>query len=263
MKIQKEQVIKFHEQLVNFTQENLSLIGELNIDSNEEINSTYLGLLVRQITLNSDLSILLENKKHIYHTSQLILLRCLIDDFMHIVYISNQTNTEELIVNYNADAYSKNFQKLKDLATLNEEKLGGNYPHYPTYKMLDEVMEKMKTNPKRNHYLADIENFKFKTFKNTGNIIRGLGEEDYAHQLKRAYFIWRKLSDFVHYSNLAFNEEQVMDPGNDYTYNEFAEIIFYSYRTVMICLNYFQNTHGLKIIDKDDLAGYYTKAGHS
>lgn len=262
MKIQKEHVKKFHEQLVNFAQENFSKLEELGIDTNEEINSTYLGFLVRQITLNSDLELLLENKKHNYHTSQLILLRCLIDDFLHIVYIANQGNSEELIVNYNADAYSKNFQKLKDLATLNEKKLGGNYPYYPTHKMLDEVMEKVKKNPLRNHYLADIENFKFKTFKSTGNIIRDLAEEDYAHQLKRAYFIWRKLSDFVHYSNMAFNEEQTMYPGNDYTYNEFAEIIFYSYRTVMTCLEYFRNKFGFEIVDADNLAEYYANAGH-
>jgi len=262
MKIQKEYVKRFHEQLVNFAQENLSRLEELGIDTDEEINSTYLGFLVRQITLNSDLELLLENKKHNFHTSQLILLRCLVDDFIHIIYIANQANSEELIVNYNADTYSKNFQKLKDLATLNEEKLGGSYPHYPTYKMLDEVMDKMKKNPFRNHYLSDIESFKFKTFKNTGNIIRDLAEEDYAHQLKRAYFIWRKLSDFVHYSNMAFNEEQSMYPGNDYTYNEFAEIIFYSYRTVMTCLEYFRNKYGFEIVDADNLNEYYVDAGH-
>ena len=262
MKVQKEHIQKFHERLVNFAQENLLRIEDLGIDTDEEINSTYLGLLTRQITLNSDLELLLENKKHNFHTSQLILLRCLIDDFMHIVYIANHANSDEQIVNYNADAYSKNFQKLKDFATLNEEKLGGNYPHYPTYKMMDEVMEKVKKNPLRNHYLADIENFKFKTFKNTGSIIRELGDEEYAHQLKRAYFIWRKLSDFVHYSNMAFNEEQVMDPGNDYTYNEFAEVIFYSYQTVVICLNHFRDKFGLEIVDADNLAEYYANAGH-
>jgi len=262
MKLQKEHIIKFHERLVDFIQENLLGIEALNIEENEEINSTYLGLLLRQLTLNSDLALLLEKKKHIYHTSQLILLRCLIDDFMHIVYIANQANPDELIVNYNADAYAKNFQKLKDLATLNEEKLGGDYPHYPTYKMLNEVADKMKKNPLRNQYLSDIENFKFKTFKNTGNIIRDLTNEVYAHQLKRAYFIWRKLSDFVHYSNMAFNEEQTIDPGNDYTYNEFAEIIFYSYRTSMICLSHFHNKHGLEIVDKHKLAEYYAEAGH-
>lgn len=262
MKVQIETLNKLYDNIIQFAQENLSKIEELNINPHEEINSTYLGFIVRQITMNIDLKLLLNNDKHIYHTSQFILLRCLIDDFIHLAYISNNVNSDELIVNFNADAYDKNFKKIKDLATLNEEKLGGNYQYYPTFELMEEVKEKMKNNPLRSHYLSDVENFKFKTFKNTGQIIRDLGNENNAHQLTRAYFIWRKLSDFVHYSNLAFEEESRMDPGNDYTYNEFAEVIFYSFLTSSICLDYFKNKYGFEIIDSNNLIKYYENAGH-
>src|SRR5690606_34610751 len=114
-------------------------------------------------------------------------------------------------------ALSKNFQKLSDLAKLNEEKLGGNYPHYPTTELLETVKEQTKNSPRRQQHFSDKENFKFKTFKATGNTIRELGDNEYSHELNRAYFIWRKLSDFVHYSNLAFQEEESINPGQDYT----------------------------------------------
>jgi hypothetical protein len=132
MKVQKETLNKLYDNIIQFSQENLSKIEELNIDPHEEINSTYLGFIVRQITMNIDLKLLLNNDKHIYHTSQFILLRCLIDDFIHLAYISNNANSDESIVNFNADAYNKNFKKIKDHATLNEEKIGGNYQYYPT-----------------------------------------------------------------------------------------------------------------------------------
>lgn len=54
-----------------------------------------------------------------------------------------------MITKLNADALSKNFKKLSDLAALNEEKLGGNYPFYPTNAMMDALKQKMKDSPNR------------------------------------------------------------------------------------------------------------------
>lgn len=262
MKFQKNHVITLHQRLIQFANENLARIEALELDPNDELDSTYVGMIIRQITLNSDLKLLLESKTHGYHTSHFILLRCLIDDFIHLTFIVNQEDHEEQIVKFNADALNKNFKKLMDLATLNEEKLGGEYPHYPTYELLDGVKEKMKNSPRRQQHFSDKENFTFKTFKATGNIIRDLGDNEYSHQLNRAYFIWRKLSDFVHYSNLSFEEEEMINPGEDYTYNEFAEIIFYSYNTTLNCLQHFNSRYGIEIIDTNNLKEYYADAGH-
>jgi hypothetical protein len=220
-------------------------------------------MLLRQMTLNNDLSILMENKNHGYHTSEFILLRCLVDDFLHITYIVNHSDSEEAIVRYNADALDKNFKKIFDLAVLNEEKLGGNYPFYPTYASMEIVKERIKNSPKRQQHFSDKDNFKFKTFKNTGNIVRDLTDEPYSHQLRRAYFIWRKLSDFVHYSNTAFEEEQMIDPEIDSTYTEFAEIISYSYFTALNCLQHLQKRYNFDLIDSNNLVTYYQNAGHN
>lgn len=262
MAFTRENIIQLHQRIVQFGKENFATIEALNLDPNDELDSTYVGMLLRQITLNNDLAILLSNQNHGYLTSEFILLRALVDDFLHISYIVNQANSDELIINFNADAIDKNFKKIQDLAILNEEKLGGNYPYYPTYAMMEDVKEKMRNSASRQVHFADKENFKFKTFKNTGNIIRDLGDEDYSHQLRRAYFIWRKLSDFVHYSNMAFQEEQMIDPENDSTYIEFAEIISYSYFTTLNCFTHFQQRYGLQLIDTNDLAKYYKDSLH-
>ena len=148
------------------------------------------------------------------------------------------------------------------LAVLNEETLGGTYPYYPTYASMEEVKEKMKKSPRRQQHFSDKDKFEFKKFKNTGSLIRDLGDEDYSHQLKRAYFIWRKLSDFVHYSNLSFQEEQSINPDTDSTFTEFAEIISYSYKTILNCFKHFETRYGLELIDSNDLATYYKNAGH-
>ena len=257
MDFTRENIIQLHKRIVQFGNENFAQIEKLNLDPNDELDSTYVGMLLRQITINNDLALLMDNKNHGYHTSEFILLRCLIDDYLHITYIVNQDNSEEVIVDFNADALEKNFKKIFDLAILNEETLGGNYPHYPTYALMEEVKEKIKNSPKRQQHFSDKENFKFKKFKNTGQIIRDLKDEVYSHSLRRAYFIWRKLSDFVHYSNTAFEEEEMIDPETDSTYTEFAEIISYSYFTILNCFKHFQNRYNLEIIDTNKLSVYY------
>jgi len=262
MHFKKEHIIKLLDRIVKFSDKNLNLITGLNIDVNNEHDSFFVGMIIRQYSIINDLKILFSSKENGYLTSELILFRCIVDDFIHIKFLVNQQNPLEEVTRFNADAISKNFNKLHDLAKLNEEKLGGNYPMYPTYKFLDELKEKIKQSPKRQDYFIDKGNFKFKTFKATGNLIRDLQDSNYSHALTRAYFIWRKLSDHVHYSNLSYEELQIIDPTKDDTYTEFAEIIFYSYSVIIDCLKHFEQKYNLVISDEDKLAEYYNGAGH-
>lgn len=262
MHFNKEQIVKLLERIVNLSDKNLQSITALNIDINDEYDSFFVGMIIRQYSIINDLKILFSTKKNGYLTSELILFRCIVDDFIHIKFLVNQQNPTEEITKFNADAISKNFNKLNELAKLNEEKLGGNYPEYPTFKLLEEVKEKVKQSPKRQQFFIDKDNFKFKTFKSTGNLIRDLEDSNYSHALTRAYFIWRKLSDHVHYSNLSYEELQIIDPTKDHTYTEFAEIIFYSYSVIIDCLKHFEDKYNLQVLDEDKLAEYYKNAGH-
>lgn len=262
MHFKKEHIIKLLERIVNFSDKNLNAITNLNIDVNDEYDSFFVGMIIRQYSIINDLKILLAAKNSGYLTSELILFRCIVDDFIHIKFLVNQQNPQEEITKFNADAINKNFNKLVELAKLNEEKLGGNYPMYPTHQLLDEVKEKIKQSPKRQQYFIDKDNFKFKTFKSTGNLIRDLEDSTYSHALRRAYFIWRKLSDHVHYSNFSYEELQIIDPTKDHTYSEFAEIIFYSYSVIIDCLKHFESKYNLQVLDEDKLAEYYKDAGH-
>ncbi|MGS0526989.1 hypothetical protein ACU8V7_19450 [Zobellia nedashkovskayae] len=263
MHFTKDNLIELHKRIVHFANENLLKIKELDIDLNDEHDSFYVGMVVRQHSVNNDLSILYSNTDGLTLTSEFILYRCLIDDYIHIIFISDQEDSNEMVTKLNADALSKNFKKISDLAELNEEKLGGNYPYYPTYALMEEVKEKMKNSPKRQQHFSNKDEFKFKTFKATGNLIRDLKDDDpNSHQLRRAYFIWRKLSDFVHYSNLTYEEEQTINPAKDATYTEFTEVISYSYFVVLNCLKHFEAKYGLEIIDSNNLAEYYANTGH-
>lgn len=259
----KEHVTELLNRVVKLADENLKTINEINIDINEEYDSTYIGMIIRQNVLCADLSLLFSNKKHKYLSSEFILFRCIVDDYIHFHFIVNQVNSKEILTNYNADAINKNFNKIKELAELNEKQLGGNYPFYPTSKLIEEIKDQIKESPKRQQYFLEKENFKFKTFKSTGNLVRDLKEDElYSHQLRRAYFLWRKLSDYVHYSNFTFELESIINPEIDTTFEEFVEIISYSYRTVRNCLKHFEEKYNLKVIDLNDLEDYFKDSEH-
>ena len=51
-----------------------------------------------------------------------------------------------------------------------------------------------------------------------------------------------------------------MNPETDSTYTEFAEIISYSYFTILNCFKHFQNRYNLEIIDTNKLSLYYQNA---
>lgn len=262
MHFKKEHIITLLQRIISFSERNLKGVTEVGIDTDDELDNFFSGMIVRQYTILNDIKILFEFKKAGYLTSELILFRCIADDFIHIRFLTSQGNVEDDVIKFNADAINKNFSKLAELARLNEEKLGGNYPEYPTYASMEDLKEKIKQSPKRQEYFIDKDSFRFKTFKSTGNLIRDLQDSNYSHSLRRAYFIWRKLSDHVHYSSFSHEETEMIDPERDHTYSEFAEIIYYSYSIIMDCMKHFQSKYGLAAADDDNLAEYYKDAGH-
>ncbi len=250
--LKKEHIVQLLGRLKKFINENLEKINSLSINIKDEHDSFYYGMITRQLTLIGDLHLLFIKKQNNRLTSEFILFRCIIDDYIHIIWIDNQIDPKTEVTSYNADAYSKNFNKIKELADLNEGQLGGNYPFYPTYSFLEETKEIMKKRPELQVYFLDKENFKFKTFKATGNLIRDLKDVEYSHQLRRAYYMWRELSDFVHYSDFTHKEENSINPSIDTTYAKFAEIIYFSYSLLVACFKYFTNEYNLAITDSDD-----------
>lgn len=262
MHFKKEHIIKLLERISVFASENLEEIQKVVKDNTIELDSTYAGIVIRQYAIINDLKILFEKKVNGYLTSEFILFRCIIDDYIHFTYVVNQEDKEESVIEMNADAYNKNFKKLEELAEFNEKELEGKYPYYPTMELLNSVKIQFRDNPKNDNKFVDKETFKLKSFPSTGNLIRGLDDNDYSHSLRRAYFLWRRYSDFVHYSYFSYAQEVLIDPLTDETYSEFAEIIYYSYMNILNSMQYFVDKYGLEIKDSNNLAEYYKDAGH-
>ena len=262
MTLTKEKIIFHLDRISKFAFDNLQELAKLNIDLKKEPESFYLGIINRQYTLTKDLSILFVSKNSIYLGSQLILFRCILDDFIHLIYIINQSDSNEAMTKFNSDAYNKNFKRLEKLATLNETKLGGNYPQYPTYEWINDKKNTFRNESYSQKYFINKEDFKLKSFDSMGNMIFKLKDENYSHKLRRAYYFWGYLSDFVHYSNYSFGIERRIKPETDGTYLIFAEILQNSYEVIKTSFEYFKNSYNINIIDNGNLAEYYKDSEH-
>lgn len=258
----KENIITQLEFTASFALDNLRQISNIENDLKNDTESFFIGIINRQFTLLQDLSILFNYKSSNYLGSQFILFRCIIDDYIHLTYILNQVDSNEMLIRFNSDAYHKNFTRLKKLADLNELRLEGNYPNYPTYQFLDNFKDSFKQKTNNEKYFKNKETFELKKFDNMGSIIGRLNDENYAHKLRRAYYFWGHLSDFVHYSNFSFGLERNINPKQDNTYLMFDEIISYSYQVIKTSFEYFETTYKLKLIDNNNLSERYKDSEH-
>lgn len=92
----------------------------------------YAGLLFRYFTKTSPLIVRLiynsENRQSKYISTPYIVLRSLLDDFMHLMYLELSNNKEEEIIKINAEAYKHCFVSLQNLTDSNYEHFDGKYP---------------------------------------------------------------------------------------------------------------------------------------
>ncbi len=253
--LSKNIIIEQLKKLSDFAEENLNqLDGKLKEE--HEVQDFYFGYIRRQWFFSIDLISIFSHSPHKSFISQFILSRCILDDYLHLIYIQSQPDINEAIVSFNADAHKKNFDKISELADVNETILGGSFPFYPTYKQRDEIKEKMQKSPKKSNYFIDIPSFRFKSFKQTGNFIKDFPKDQFRAQIRRAYYLWRHLSDYVHYSKFSFDLEFYPE-NNENSLNIIQEIIYYSYKVVKLSFEYFQTTYDLKIIDRHNLQSFY------
>jgi hypothetical protein len=255
----KDKIITQLKRLSDFAEDNLGQLGG-KLEEGSEIQDFYLGYIRRQSYFAIDLISIFENSPHDNFITKFIISRCIVDDYLHLIYILNQNDVNEAIVSLNADAYKRNFDKYSELADIKETILGVDDldPYYPTYQDRDKQKQKWQTDPKLTHYFNDISNFKFKTFKQTGNFIKEFPKDQYGAKVRRAYYWWRHLSDYIHYTNFSFQLESKPE-NKENALNILQEIIYHSYKIVKLSFKYFQDNLELTLIDKHNLQKVYRK----
>lgn len=145
------------------------LLGDLansNLDSlkgtcmeKNEIPDYYLGILRRQAILLIDLERLLNNRNQELITTPFIVLRSLMDDFLHILYLELHSNKEEEIIKINASSYKQSFRSIEDLTNSNYNHFDGQYVEYLTNEQFQALKDTFVGKAENDRYFTDKHNF--------------------------------------------------------------------------------------------------------
>lgn len=220
-----------------------------------EIQDYYLGILWKQAILLSDLSLILKNRNSEYISTPFIVLRSLLDDFIHLLYLETHSNRETEIIKINADSYRHSFNSLKDLTDSNYEHFEGKYKFYLTREELQSLKEKFIAKEKNKKYFKNPDTFKFFVFKHFSDMTKCFSVSKDVDIFKdRAYYLWKEFSSFVHYSNYSFEYEMQDAPEN---LNMIDESFQYCYNSIYLAFKYFERHMEVEFKDNIELQKKY------
>jgi len=240
--------------LSNLANENLSLLNG-KCQEPDEMQDYYLGILRRQAVLLRDLSIILQDRNSEYISTPFIILRGLMDDFIHLLYLENHENRESEITKINAVTYRYSFKSLSDLTNSNYEHFDGEFSFYLTKEKLEEVKSTFAKKEKNHKYFKNIENFKFKGFMQFSKMAKSFSISDNVDIYRdRAFYFWKEFSSFVHYSNYAF-EYEIRDA--EQNLNIINEAFQYCYNSIYLSFKYFEREYDLEFLDNEELNQRY------
>ena len=166
----------------------------------------FIDLLRRQIMLLKDIERLLTGNAENRQQSTMILARCLLDDFIIILYMKIHHFEEEILICHTAEAYKKRYKMLEESMRINDKYFKGvqnglvNRPMFEKEWFLfareesNEVFFKVvKPQPRP----EDL-----KSFPDTASIIRSLPVSQLAAVNANAFVLWKQFSGYVHYSSI-------------------------------------------------------------
>ena len=234
--------------------ENLELLTD-KCQETIEIQDYYLGILRKQVILLSDLSLILKNRNSEYISTPFIVLRSLLDDFIHLLYLETHADRKTEITRINANSYRHSFNSLKELTDSNYEHFDGKYKFYLTREQFQGVKEKFIAKEKNKKYFKNPDTFKFKVFKHFSDMTKCFSISKRVDIFKdRAYYLWKEFSSFVHYSNYSFEYEIQNSPEN---LNMIDESFQYCYNSIYLAFKYFERNMNLKFKDNIELKKKY------
>ena len=216
-----------------------------------EVQDYYLGILRRQATLFLDLEKALKNRNPELITTPFIILRSLMDDFLHLLYLELQADKDEEIVKINANSTRQSFNSIEDLTKSNHKHFNGAYEFYLNNEQLNALKNKFKNNPKNEKYFVNKYEFKFKKFITLTQVAEKITHSRDVEIFKdRAFYLWKEFSSFVHYSNSTF---YLSINSNDINLQKMEEGFQYGYNSIYLAFKYFERELGIDFKDNEEL----------
>ncbi|HXB40665.1 MAG TPA: hypothetical protein VNZ49_08990 [Bacteroidia bacterium] len=219
---------------------------EGKVQDSEETQDYYVGMLRRQAMIANDLSLILVDRPSQNLTTPYILLRTLMDDFLHVMHLDQSPSKDEDIIRINAKSYRDNFMSVHNLTKSEIQEYSGETLGYLNPEALEELKNIIRAKPKINKYLEDSETLKFKKFIPLTQLAEKFDSPNkhYNFARDRTYHFWKSYSSFVHFSIWCYEYELREDILN---LNAIEECFQYVFNTVHFCASHFKETKGTQV----------------
>jgi hypothetical protein len=169
-----------------------------------------MGALSRQAMILQDISRLIKSNSERNMTSAFILFRCLLDDYLTILYLADANFDNERFIQHTAYSHSKRMSMTTESRKINERFFNGGNPDLATPAMEQQEKEDFKNEPGNGIYYRDEERTNMKGFITTSSIVSSLTVNQENMTAAHSFAVWKLLSNYVHYSHLTYWRFRVM-----------------------------------------------------
>ena len=218
-------------------------LGRIAMDTGQQLNKSkvsgfskyLLGLTSRQAIILQDIHFILKDNPESQLTSAFILFRCLLEDFITVLYFKTGKFNEEELVCHTAEAERQKFKMYSESKEINENFFEGKNEFLANQEYIDSKIKVFNDNSDNDILLLNKAQFKFKRAPSVTEMISKIPERDIvlAKPNTHAFVIWKLLSTYVHYS--LFNYQLETSPeSRKIEINQCQEILSYCFKCLSI-----------------------------
>jgi hypothetical protein len=211
-----------------------NICAQVNGQDLELYQVFFLDLLNRQSVILRDISILLNANVDTNLSSVRILFRCILEDFIIVLYLHSHDFDKELIVRHTAKALKDNLDIQKTLWELNKRFFDGKQAGFGNPEDISTELDSLCENPRHSIFFKKGEKGNFKTFFSTIALLKKeIPITDVTKANVHALAVRKLLSKYVHYSAMTYFQEREIDHQDEL--RRFKEILTYVYKGVVLC----------------------------
>ncbi|MBL7835007.1 MAG: hypothetical protein JNK18_13700 [Cyclobacteriaceae bacterium] len=193
-----------------------------------------LGMLQRQAGVLRSVQTNLATESHVNQTATFILLRCLLDDFITLLYYQSREWQESDIIKHTATAYDKRLKMVKNSKDINVKYFEGTAPGLPTEEYYKQELQDFYDNPANDIYFKNVARREWKSFIATTNIITQLPINGISRANAHSLTLWQLYSTYVHYSSVTQQLENSNTGSRKIELLQLQEALSYVYKTLML-----------------------------
>lgn len=210
-----------------------NILVQLNGTKPNFKESFFYGILARQVLLLENITKTLLSNPDNKLTATFILFRCLLDDFITVLYLQSRNFDETDLIKHSAHAYHERFKTIASARGINDKYFSGKQSGLVDGEYEKNFRQKFLDNPENDKYFKNKKKFEFKNFPSITSIVQQLPKTELGKANAAAFILWRHFSHYVHYTMLTF-ELEITKETREIEIKQLKEALSYCYKTILM-----------------------------